>query len=415
MDFNDTPQEAEFRSRCRQWLEANATYRDPDETPVGVLGERETEDVIAAAKAWQLKKFEAGWACLTWPKEHGGQGLGRMEQVIWNQEEGKFRTPPNIYVIGHGMLGPTLMAHGSEEQKGRWLREMARGQEIWCQLFSEPAAGSDLAGLRTIAARDGDAWVINGQKIWSTGAQYSDWGMIVVRSDPNVVKHAGLTYFVVDMKGPGIEVRPIQQINGASGFNEVFFTDVRVPDDYRLGAEGDGWRVALTTLMNERVAIGAAASGGRIRRLIRLARECRRNGRPALEDAAVRQKIADFYVASKGLQYTGYRTLSAISRGATPGPEGAIGKAVGAPLAQQMAAFAMELQGALGGLEDASVVPDEAVWQDVYLGTPGLRIAGGTDEILKNIIAERVLGLPPEIRVDKDKAFRAVPSGPPGK
>ncbi len=415
MDFNDTPQEAEFRARCHAWLAANAEPRDPDESPASVLGERETEDVIAQAKAWQAKKFDEGWAVLTWPKEYGGQGLGRMQQVIWNQEEAKFNTPPNLYVIGHGMLGPTLMAHGTPEQKDRYLKDMARGQEIWCQLFSEPAAGSDLAGLRTTAVRDGDDWIINGQKIWSTGAQYSDWGMIVVRTDPNVVKHAGLTYFIVDMRVPGIEVRPIKQINGGSGFNEVFFNDVRVPDSMRLGGEGDGWRVALTTLMNERVAIGSAASGGRMRHLIRLAQRCRRNGRPALEDGAVRQQIADFYVASKGLQYTSYRTLSAISRGATPGPEGSIGKAVGAPLAQRMGAFAMELQGAVGSLEDESVVPDDAAWQDVYLGTPGLRIAGGTDEILKNIIAERVLGLPSEMRLDKNKAFREVPSGPPGK
>jgi alkylation response protein AidB-like acyl-CoA dehydrogenase len=292
---------------------------------------------------------------------------------------------------------------------------MARGQEVWCQLFSEPAAGSDLAGLRTSAVRDGDDWVLNGQKIWSTGAHFCEWGMIVTRSDPNAAKHAGLTYFIVDMRSPGIEVRPIRQINGASGFNEVFFSDVRVPGSNRLGAEGDGWRVAITTLMNERVAIGAGSAGGRFRDLLRLARQARRGGRSALEDASVRQRLADFYVTSKGLQYTSYRTLSAISRGATPGPEGSIGKAVGAPMAQQMAAFAVELQGAVGGLLEESVVPQEALWQETYLGSPGIRIAGGTDEILKNVIAERVLGLPPEMRVDKDKPFRDVPTGPPSK
>jgi alkylation response protein AidB-like acyl-CoA dehydrogenase len=292
---------------------------------------------------------------------------------------------------------------------------MIRGQEIWCQLFSEPSAGSDLAGLRTTAVREGDEWVINGQKIWSTGAHFCDWGMVVARSDPNASKHAGLTYFIVDMNAPGVEVRPIRQINGASGFNEVFFTDARVHDDNRLGAEGDGWRVALTTLMNERVAIGAGSSSGRLASLFALARETQLRGSPAIEDGAVRQRLADFYVKSKGLVNTGYRTLSAISRGATPGPEGSIGKAIGAPMGQQMAAFAMELQGPMGAAVEGDIVPQEAFWQDTYLGMPGMRIAGGTDEILKNIIAERVLKLPPEIRVDKDKPFRDVPTGPPGK
>lgn len=411
MDFEDTPQEAAFRTKARAWLEKNAEVHKPDEAGADELAEREDSDAIAAAKAWQAKKFDEGWAVLTWPKEYGGQGLSRVESVVWNQEEAKFKTPINIYGIGHGMLGPTLMAHGTPEQKDRYLRDMARGQVVWCQLFSEPAAGSDLAGLRTSAVRDGNDWVINGQKIWSTGAHFSDWGMIVTRSDPDATKHAGLTYFIVDMKAKGVEVRPIKQINGGSGFNEVFFSDVRVPDSYRLGAVGDGWRVALTTLMNERVAIGGGAGAGRFRDLVSLARTARRNGRPAIEDSAVRQRLADFYIKSKGLQYTGYRTLTALSQGQTPGPEGSIGKAVGAPLAQQMAAFALELQGALGALHDEASVPQDGLWQEAYLASPGLRIAGGTDEILKNIIAERVLRLPPEVRVDKDRPFRDIPSG----
>jgi alkylation response protein AidB-like acyl-CoA dehydrogenase len=282
---------------------------------------------------------------------------------------------------------------------------------VWCQLFSEPDAGSDLAGLRTSAVKDGNDWVINGQKIWSTGAHFSDFGMIVTRSDPNAPKHAGLTYFIVDMHAKGVEVRPIKQINGGSGFNEVFFSDVRVPDANRLGAVGDGWRVAITTLMNERVAIGAGGGAGRFKDLLKLARATKRNGRPAIEDSAVRQKLASFYIRSKGLQFTGYRTLSALSRGGTPGPEGSIGKAVGAPLSQEMASFAMELQGAMGAVTDGALSAQEGLWQDMYLGMPGLRIAGGTDEILKNIIAERVLRLPPEVRVDKDRPFREIPTG----
>jgi hypothetical protein len=411
MDFDDTPQEAAFRARARAWLEKHARPRGADSSGADPLRERDDPNSIRAAKAWQATKFDAGWACLTWPREYGGQDLGRMEQVIWNQEEGRFETPPNIYAIGHGMLGPTIMAHGTPEQKARYVREMARGQVVWCQLFSEPDAGSDLAGLRTSAVRKGDAWILNGQKIWSTGAHYSDFGMIVTRSDPDAAKHAGLTYFIVDMHAPGIEVRPIRQINGNSGFNEVFLNEVRVPDGNRLGGVGDGWRVALTTLMNERVAIGAGTGSGRVRDLFRLAREAQLGGRPAIENHAVRQKLADFYIRAKGLQYTGYRTLSAISRGATPGPEGSIGKAVGAPLGHEMASFAMELQGAMGAVSDPGLAPQEGLWQEAYLGAPGLRIAGGTDEILRNIIAERVLGLPAEIRVDKDRPFREIPAG----
>src|SRR5262245_5251876 len=411
MDFDDTPEEAAFRARARGWLEQNAKPRDPDGEAPDPLREREDKDAIRASKAWQARKFDAGWACLTWPKEYGGQDLGRMEQVIWNQEEARFATPANIYAIGHGMLGPTILAHGTPEQKKRYVAEMARGQVVWCQLFSEPGAGSDLAGLRTSAVRKGDEWSLSGQKIWSTLAHFSDFGMIVTRTDPDAAKHAGLTYFIVDMHAPGIEVRPIRQINGATGFNEVFLNDVRVSDASRLGGVGDGWRVALTTLMNERVAIGAGTGSGRVRDLFRLARGARLHGRPAIESDAVRQRLADFYIRAKGLQYTGYRTLSAISRGATPGPEGSIGKAVGAPLGQEMASFAMELQGAMGAIHDAEVAPQEALWQEAYLASPGLRIAGGTDEILRNIIAERVLGLPPEIRVDKDRPFREIPGG----
>jgi len=414
MDFEDTPQEAAFRKKARAWLDQNAEPRAPGDSGGERLDEADDSRTVAAAKAWQAKKFDEGWAVLTWPKEYGGQGSGRVESVVFNQEEGRYKTPPSIYGIGHGMLGPTLMSHGTDEQKAKYLKDMARGQEVWCQLFSEPSAGSDLAGLRTSAVRDGDDWVINGQKIWSTGAHYCDWGMIVTRTDPNAAKHAGLTYFIVDMHAPGVEIRPIKQINGGSGFNEVFFTEVRTAASNQLGAEGNGWAVSLTTLMNERVAIGAGG-GGRFKELLKLAQACRRNGRPAIEDGAVRQKLAEFYITSKGLQYTGYRVQTALSQGATPGPEGAIGKAIGAPLSQEMAAFALELQGPLAMAHGDGLGPQDGDWQDAYLGAPGIRIAGGTDEILRNIIAERVLGLPPEMRVDKDRPFRDIPTGPPGK
>jgi len=413
MDFNDTPEEADFRTQARAWLDANAQRLQPGERLAGAES-RADPDTIQKAKEWQAKKADGGWACITWPKEYGGRAATAIQSVIWNQEEAKYRTPPNIFAIGQGMLGPTIMVHGSDAQKSQYLNKMLRGEEIWCQLFSEPSAGSDLAGLRTSAVRDGDDWVINGQKIWTTGAQYCKWGMIVTRTDTHAEKHKGITYFIVDMEAPGIEIRPIKQINGLSSFNEVFFTDVRIPDSNCVGAVNDGWRGALTTLMNERHSIGGGAGGPDFRDLLALAKRLDLQGKPALEDSAVRQRLARFYIRSKGLQYTSYRTQTALSRGQTPGPESSIGKLVGAPLRQDMASFAIDLQGAAGALVDREVTADEGAWQMSYLGSPGLRLAGGTDEILRNIIAERVLGLPPDIRADKGIAFKDIPSGPKG-
>ena len=408
MDFNDTPEEAAFRAEARAFLDKNAELQGPEEAAESVI-ERDDPETIRAAQAWQALKCDNGWACITWPKELGGRGGTPIQSVVWNQEQGRYKTPPNIFMIGIGMLGPTIMTHGTPEQKERYLPKMARGDEIWCQLFSEPAAGSDLAGLRMSAVKDGDEWVLNGQKIWTTGAHYSRWGMLPARSDPTVAKHAGMTYFIVDMEAKGIEIRPIKQINGASHFTEVFYSDVRVPDSYRVGAVGDGWRVAITTLMHERAAVGAGGRvGPGVDDLIRLAQQVELNGRPAIEDAGVRQRIADFSVRMAGLRCTGYRTLTALSRGQTPGPEASIMKLVGASLGQQVASYGIDLQGLAG-----SVMDEEGGWQDAYLQSAGLRLAGGSDEILLNIIAERVLRLPPEPRVDKNLAFREIPTGPP--
>jgi alkylation response protein AidB-like acyl-CoA dehydrogenase len=410
MDFTDTPEEAAFRAEARAWLDAHAERLKPGERAAGIEVRAEPGS-LRRAQEWQAKKADAGWACITWPKEYGGRGATAIQSVIWNQEEARYRTPPNIFAIGQGMLGPTIMVHGTSEQKQRYLPPMLRGDEIWCQLFSEPSAGSDLAGLRTSAVRDGDDWVINGQKIWTTGAQYCKWGMVVCRSDPNAEKHKGITYFIVDMQAPGIDIRPIKQINGLSGFNEVFFTDVRVADKNRVGGVNEGWRAALTTLMNERHSIGGGAGGPDFKDLVQLAKHTTWNGRPALDDHAVRQQLARFYTRLKGLQYTSYRTQTALSRGQTPGPESSIGKLVGAPLRQEMALFALDLEGPAGASLDPVAAPQDAVWQHSFLGAPGLRLAGGTDEILRNIIAERVLGLPPEIRADKGMAFKDIPTG----
>ena len=401
MDFNDTPEEAAFREEARAWLSDNVPSRNELEG----LGE------IEAAKLWQKRKYDAGWACIRWPEEYGGRGASAIEQVIWNQEEGKHNTPGGVFAIGQGMAAPTLMAWAKEEQKRKHLPPLASGEHIWCQLFSEPAGGSDLAALRTRAEKDGDEWVINGQKIWTSGAHYSDYGIIVLRTDPNVPKHKGLSYFFLDMKSPGIEVRPIKQISGGANFNEVYFTDVRVSDDQRLGAVGQGWQVALTTLMNERMAIGGGGGGVGFKQLFNLAGNVEVDGEPAIKDKNVRAKLATWYAQEAGLKYTGYRALTALSKGETPGPENSIGKLVAASKTQDMASFAMDLMELSGAVSDPSHAQAHGLFQGAFMGSPGGRIAGGSDEIMLNILAERVLGLPQDVRVDKGIPFSEVPTG----
>jgi len=401
MDFNDTPEEARFREEAASWLAENA----PTDDAFRALSPLEQ------AKVWQKRKYDAGWACMGWAPEFGGRGASAIEEVIWRQEESQYDLPANFFLIGQGMIGPTLMAWASDEDKARFLPPLASGEEVWCQLFSEPAGGSDLAALRTRAERDGDDWVINGQKIWTSGAHYSDYGVIVVRTDPTVPKHKGLSYFYVDMKAPGVEVKPIKQLTGDSDFNEVYFTDVRVSDSQRLGEVGQGWQVSLTTLMNERAAIGGSFGQMDVSLAMSVAEEVEIDGRPALEDAAVRARIANWYVQEAGLKYTGYRSLTALSRGALPGPENSIGKLVGAPKMQAMSSYLMDLLGASGAIADESLAAKAGIIQRAYMGAPGLRIAGGTDEIMANIIAERVLGLPQEPRLDKGIPFNEVPTG----
>ena len=401
MDFNDTPEEARFREEASSWLAENA----PTDDAFRALSPLEQ------AKVWQKRKYDAGWACIGWAPDFGGRGASAIEEVIWRQEESQYDLPANFFLIGQGMIGPTLMAWASDEDKARFLPQLASGEEVWCQLFSEPAGGSDLAALRTRAERDGDDWVINGQKIWTSGAHYSDYGVIVVRTDPAVPKHKGLSYFYIDMKAPGVEIKPIKQLTGDSDFNEVYFTDVRVSDSQRLGEVGQGWQVSLTTLMNERAAIGGSFGQMDVSLAMSVAAEVEIDGRPALEDAAVRARIADWYVQEAGLKYTGYRSLTALSRGALPGPENSIGKLVGAPKMQAMSSYLMDLLGASGAIADEALAAEAGIIQRAYMGAPGLRIAGGTDEIMANIIAERVLGLPQEPRLDKGIPFNEVPTG----
>jgi acyl-CoA dehydrogenase len=371
MDFNDTPEEAAFRAEARKWLEANATRKSDDKQ--AYRARVDDPGLLKRAKEWQAKKAAAGYARITWPKEYGGQGGTPIQQVIYQQEEANFLVPLGFFDIGLGMCIPTMMAYATPEQLKRHVKPALYGEEVWCQLFSEPAAGSDVAGIRTKAERDGDDWIINGQKVWTSGAHYSDWGIIITRTDPNVPKHQGLTMFFLNMKSPGVEARPIKQISGAANFNEVFFTNVRVPDAQRLGKVGDGWKAALTTLMNERLAVGMPSGGLDVDELLELARNTELEDGAAIRNGHVRSKIADWYVQAQGLKM------------------------------QDLGAMAMELMGPAGIM--TSDVPGAGGFQAQWIGGAGFRIAGGTDEILRNIVAERVLGLPQDVRVDKDVAF----------
>jgi alkylation response protein AidB-like acyl-CoA dehydrogenase len=403
MDFSDTPDEAAFRADVTGFLSAHAEPR------AGRLADPETVDAayVTRARAWQAKKDEAGFAGITWPKRWGGRGGTPMQQIIYGQEEAKYAVPRGVFEIGLGMCVPTVMAYADTDTSERHVGPALRGETIWCQLFSEPGAGSDVAGLRTRAEKNGEDWIVNGQKIWTSGAHFSDWGLLLTRTDPNVPKHAGLTMFFLDMKSPGVDVRRIRQISGTSNFNEVFFTDVRIPDAQRLGAVGEGWKVALTTLMHERLAVGTI-SGPDFPELLELARTVAVNGAPASQNAAVRDRLADWYVQSKGLEYTKLRTITALSRGQMPGPESSIYKVVSASKVQEIATFALDLMDSGGLVSDPKTAPMRAMFQQALLYAPAGRIAGGTDEILRNIIAERVLGLPGDIRVDRDKPFSQV-------
>jgi alkylation response protein AidB-like acyl-CoA dehydrogenase len=407
MDFKDTAEEAAFRVAVRAWLEATA----PDHSVSVKLQTAGVTDLalVEKARGWQRAKAAAGYGAITWPKRFGGRGASRMEQVIFKQEEARLPVPFGVFAIGLDLCLPTIMACGTEAQIQRFTRPALEGNEIWCQLFSEPGAGSDVAGVRMTANRDGDDWILNGQKVWSTGAHYCDYGIIIARSDPNVPKHKGLTFFIIDMRAAGVEVRPIRQISGSASFNEVFCTDVRVPDAFRIGAVNEGWSVAMQTLNFERLSIASVEHGkaAEIDALIDLATRITLDGGPAIHDRAVRERIADWYVEGQGLRYTNYRTLTDISRGAPPGPESSINKVVKGKRMQDMAAYAMELA-EMGG---AAMEGISSTFCHAYLYCPSTRTAGGTDEILRNIIAERVLGLPGDIRVDKTLPFAQLKRG----
>jgi alkylation response protein AidB-like acyl-CoA dehydrogenase len=398
VDFDESPAEVAFRAAARSWLE-EASHTEAARS-VLTSGGRNDEAWVARAKPWQAHLADHGWAGITWPKDCGGRGGTPSEQAIFTEEAAKLGLAVNAFAIGVAMAGPTIIAHGSEEQRQRFLPPTLRGDEVWCQLFSEPGAGSDLAGLSTRAVRDGDEWVVNGQKVWTSGAHYSDLGILLARTDLDLPKHKGITYFLVDMHSPGIEVRPLKQMTGASHFSEVFFTDVRIRHERILGDVNGGWRVAMTTLANERTMMGAGSSGPVAGDLIQLARDLGVSGDPVL-----RQGLAAAYTRAQIMTYLGYRSRTRASLGLPPGPESSVRKVFAAWNLKHNGELALAVQGAAGTLV-GSDAPEAGRWQESFLSAPSIRIAGGSDEIQRNVMGERTLGLPPEPRVDKGIPFR---------
>jgi alkylation response protein AidB-like acyl-CoA dehydrogenase len=383
VDLRDTPEEAAFRGELRTWLEESL----PEELRGHRGGAARFEG--PEMRAWSRALYDAGYAGLTWPKEYGGGGAPYTFQAIFLEEMARAEAPPHIGVIGLGMAGPTIIAHGTEEQKARYLAPILSAEEVWCQGFSEPGAGSDLAGVRTSAKPVDGRFVVDGQKVWSSFAHIADWCLLLARSEPDSSRHAGLTYLIADMHAPGVEVRPLRQITGESEFNEIFFTDVEIPAENVLGEVGEGWQVAMTTLLHERGTLGFALQAAlevQVRKLVALARD--RGADPLLRD-----RIAREWVEMQALRYTNYRALSQLVKTGIPGPEGSIAKLVWSEANQRVTKLALELLGPEAALGEENA-PYGGTWQYQQLRSRGNTIEAGTSEILRNIVAERVLGLP---------------------
>jgi alkylation response protein AidB-like acyl-CoA dehydrogenase len=375
VDLTLSPSEEAFRDELRAWLIGNHPGREPDGDLAG----------FEFRRGWQRRLHESGWAGVSWPREYGGRGATLVEQAIYNEEFVRAQAPSAANVLGLAMGGPTVIAHGTEEQKRRYLEPILSASEIWCQGFSEPGSGSDLASVKTRGVRDGDGWVVTGQKVWTTLAQHAKWCMLVARTDPDAPKHQGLTYFLMDMEQDGVQVRPLRQITGEAEFNELFIEEARVPDENIIGGEGNGWAVAITTLMHERATLAFGlqiAVKLALRELMGLVRESGATG-----DPLVRDRLAQLYIEAEVLRLNAYRGLSAIMRDGVPGPEGSLGKWQWAEVNQALTELAMDLRGPRAVLHDDT-------WTFRFLRARANSIEGGTTEILKNIVAERVLGLP---------------------
>lgn len=408
MDLRDTPEEAAFRAEVRAWLDTNL----PEEKRGWRGGAQRFDD--AFGREWSRRLYEAGYAGLTWPKEYGGAGAPYSFQAIFYEEMATAQAPPHVGVIGLGMAGPTIMAHGTDAQKEAHLARILSAEEIWCQGFSEPDAGSDLAAARTRAERRGDVYVVNGQKVWSSFAHIADFCILVTLSDPEAARYKGLTYLIVDMRAPGVEVRPLRQITGEAEFNEVFLTDVRIPDEDRIGQVGEGWKVANATLMSERVSIGASRAFPRESGMISSAARTWRS-RPELRTAGLHDRMLRLWTEAEVARLAGERLRQQLAAG-KPGPEGSAAKLVFARLNQEISGFEVELASNDGLRYDDWTMrrPEHANFYGRgpgyrYLRARGNSIEGGTSEILRNIVAERVLGLPAEPRVDKDVPWKDLP------
>ena len=378
MDFDLAEAEKTFRDEVRAWLKANAPKSDS--------GETDQEKLVANRRAWQKKLYEAGYVGITWPKEYGGRGGDFMDQLIFNDEMIVAQAPDPINVIGLGMGGPVVITHGTEEQKKRYLPPLLSAEEIWCQGFSEPNAGSDLSGLQTRAEDKGDHYLVNGQKVWTTLAHIAKWCMLLTRERKEENPRHGLTYLLVDMESPGVEGRPLVQITGDAEFNEIFFKDVKVPKSQILGEAGEGWAVAMTTLLHERGTLGMALATRAQITAAELAEHTRKLGRGS--DPLVRQEVAQHTIEARALQLNGYRALTAMKRNGIPGPEGSILKLMWSELNQRMAETAVDVAGAPGQVGETSG------WKYQFLRSRANTIEAGTSEVLRNILAERVLGLP---------------------
>lgn len=392
MDLNLTKEEVEFRDELRGWLESNVPvdWQQWREKPIEVS--------FPYLRAWQRKLYDGGWAAVSWPKEYGGRNASLMEQVIFWEEMARAGAPPMANALGLGLIGPTIIAFGTEAQKKRYLPKILSAEEIWCQGFSEPNAGSDLASLQTEAHLDGGHYVVNGQKVWTSYGWVGDWCEIVVRTDSNVPKHKGLTVLLADMKSPGVDVRPLRQMTGESEFSELFFRDVRVPIENCLGKVNDGWNVAVSTLMYERGSYGVRLHlifKRNIDRLIELSHTIRRNGQPAAQDPLIRQKLAQCYAEIEIMRLNQMRAFSRITATGVPGPEGSIQKIFWSELNQRVQQVAQELLGSHGQLlsSDARAI-DKGLWSYGYLRSRGNTIEAGTSEVQRNIIGHFVLGLP---------------------
>jgi alkylation response protein AidB-like acyl-CoA dehydrogenase len=388
VDLTLSPSEEAFRDELRAWLEENHPGDPPDDDA----------QAFEFRRRWQRRLHERGWAGISWPKEYGGRGATLIEQAIFSEEMVRARAPATANILGLAMGGPVVIGHGTDEQKRRFLEPILSAEEIWCQGFSEPDAGSDLASLKTRAVKKNGEWLVTGQKVWTTLAHVAKWCMLVARTDPDAPKHQGLTYFIMDMEQEGVEVKPLVQITGEAEFNEIFMDEARISEENVIGGVGNGWTVAITTLMNERAGIAFASQAMlkiQLEKLIELAQHASPNGRRLSDEPEVRQRIAQLYIESEILRLSGYRGLTQIMKRGVPGPEGSVGKWQWSDANQALTELAMDIEGPYAQLEHGSDYDlDRIDWQYYFLRSRANSIEGGTTEILKNVVAERVLGLP---------------------